>query len=144
MADWASLLPGWTVSYGVRTLPPPTAAEIAQAEQHLGAIPASLRDLYGVSNGLTAESLRVLPIETPDDVKRTWEGLRRANDPTKTRFLGRDLALLRRFLVFAVVAGDVPVVLDREDGSIWYQEGADLEQTSLSLTEFVQQALHSR
>lgn len=107
----------------------------------LGVIPEALRKLYAVSNGLVAESVRVRPIETSADAHGTWDGLARANDPARTGLPARNPELLRRFLVFAVVSGDAPVAFDRGDESIWYQDGAELHQTSLSLAEFIQDSV---
>jgi len=135
--EWIALLQSWTSQYGCRLLPPVAPALLSEIERTLGPFPMDLRDFYAASNGLNADSLRILPIEFQDDMKRTWDGLKRANDPNKTRFLGQDPGLLKRFLVFAVLPGQCAVALDRDDGSIWYEEGDELNQTDLGLAEFI-------
>jgi hypothetical protein len=121
---------------GVRAAPALDEGDVLAAAEALR-IPSVLLELYRVCNGSSREWFRVLPIEDRTDVKHTWDGLRRANDPRTTRFLGRDARLLDRFLVFAALDAARCAVIDRTDSSIWAQEDDELQQTATTLIEFV-------
>jgi hypothetical protein len=138
---WSDKLAEWVERYGCTTFPPAELAALTAAEKAVGPLPTDLRNFYQLTNGLSVEGLRVLPVETPSDIKRTWDGLRRANDLEKTQFLGRDPSLLQRFLIFAVLSGNVCAVFDRGDSSLWYEEGGELQQTDLDLAGLLEAAL---
>jgi hypothetical protein len=97
-----------------------------------------LERLYKVTNGLDAGVFKLLPVEDSLDIKRTWDSIQRANDPRRTRFLGRSSELLDRFIVFADIGVGRAGVVDRNDGSVWYEDGIELRQTNLRLKEFVE------
>lgn len=83
----------------------------------------------------------MLPIYDDADVRRTWDSVQRANDPRLTSFLAQDAELLRRFLVFAGLNAGGCAVIDRADGSLWYEEQDELHQTSLTLPTFIETCL---
>lgn len=83
----------------------------------------------------------MFPVEDPADIKRTWDGLLRANDPHQTAFLGDDENLLKRFLVFASLDAGNCAVFDRAGDTIWHEEEGELLQTSLSLSDFIETLL---
>jgi hypothetical protein len=141
MADWSTRLKNWKAQHHCRVLPPVEVSVIEATEDSLGSLPPDLAAFYGAANGLAAEAIRVLPIEDSADPKRTWDSVGRANDPSKTRFLGRDADLLERFLIFAVLEGDSVAAFDRADGSIWYEEAGELHQTDLTLEDFIDRVL---
>jgi hypothetical protein len=138
---WSDKLAEWVERYGCKTFPPVDISVLGEVEAMVGPLPTDLRNLYQLTNGVSVEGLRVLPVETPSDIKRTWDGLRRANDLAKTQFLGRDPNLLGRFLIFAVLRGNACAALDRGDSSIWYEEGGELHQTDFDLAGFLDAAL---
>jgi len=138
---WSHKLAEWVQLYGCTTFHPVDVSVLVDAEKAVGSLPTDLRNFYQATNGLSAEGLRVLPVETPSDIKRTWDGLRRANDQSKTKFLGADPSLLQRFLIFAVLTGNACAAFDRGDSSIWYEEGGELNQTDLDLAGFLEAAL---
>lgn len=135
--DWFSDLK--RVSRDVEFLPPAREEVIAEAERAVGAIPPELREVLAQSNGLVCRSFRLLSVFDPEQPKKSWESLQRANDQETTEALGGDQELLARFLVFADIGGGV-AVWDRVEGSIWFEEARSdqLRQTDLSLREFVE------
>lgn len=139
--NWHDRLDSWKRKYGCRALPPLETSEIESAAVRIGGIPAQLRNFYEQCNGLSCEWFRVLPIESQRDVKRTWNGISRANDPLTTSFLGADRELLRRFLVFASLDAGRCAVIDRTDESIWFEEADELSQTDLDLAGFIEYCL---
>jgi hypothetical protein len=46
-------------------------------------------------------------------------------------------AILDRFFVFADIGNNSAAVLDRADGSIWYESDGELAQTDLTLMDFI-------
>ena len=135
--EWVSGLKD--VSHDVEFLPPATPAVIAEAERAIGDLPQDLKELLTLTNGLICRSFRVFSAFDPQQPKKTWESLQRANDPGKTQALGGDRVLLGRFLVFADIGGGA-AAWDRTDGSIWFEEtrGDELRQTDLSLRTFLE------
>ena len=119
------------------TFRPVSADLLAEAERTLGKLPATLRDLYLLSNGLRCRSFTLFPVFDPDAPKKTWESIQRANDLSQTDALGGDPDLLERFLVFADI-GNGFAAFDRQDETIWFEEGeGELARTDLRLQEFV-------
>jgi len=121
-------------------LPPAKAEAIAEAESAVGPLPAELREILELSNGLINRSFRLYSVFDQTNPKKTWESLQRANHPQTARSLGGDPELLRRFLVIADIGGGY-AALDRSDGSIWFEEtGGDgeLHQTDLTFREFIE------
>lgn len=110
-------------------------------ESKLGNFPEPLREFYQSFNGLTSGWFALLAVENPDDIKHTWDGIQRANDPLKTKYLDGDTALLQRFLVFAHLDALQCAAYDRSDGSIWYEQESELVQTDLSLEQFIETCL---
>jgi hypothetical protein len=141
MNDWNQQLSKWRASTPLETFAPANLLSIEEARITLEKLPRELEELYRITNGLTAGWFKLLPVEDPADIKRTWDGLRRANDPKSTRFLGRSSDLLDRFIVFADVGAGRAAAFDRDDGSIWYEEEGQLRQTNLSLAEFIDATL---
>jgi len=120
---------------------PPLGEAVGNAEKNLRCPNHDLWGLYAASNGVTHGWLSVLPIEDSRDLRRTWDGLLRANDPAHTKFLDRNRNLLERFLVFAQLDGLNCAVIDRTDSSIWYQDDEGLHRTDMSIDEFVDACL---
>jgi hypothetical protein len=139
--EWKNRLARWTNEFGCKTLPPPVAEEVANVEASIGSIPLALKRFYEVTNGLSVDSLYVLPIERAESPKQTWDSLGRANDPRTTRFLEWDSTILKRFLVFADIGGEHCAAFDREDGSIWYEDDSGFHQTDLDLAGFIEASL---
>ena len=136
-SEWLSELKD--ISNDVEFLPAATPAAIGEAERVLGELPRDLKELLTRTNGLVCRSFRVFSAFDPQQPKKTWESLQRANDPTKTQALGGDRELLRRFLVFADIGGGT-AAWDRTNDSIWFEEtrGDELRQTDLALRTFVE------
>lgn len=99
--------------------------------------PDEMLEFYKLSNGLENEWFRILPIENPDNLKSTWDGVKRANNPEKTRYLNADPCLLKRFFIFADIGGGSCAVFDKDSARIWYQENGDLKETDLGFVDFV-------
>lgn len=141
MIDWNRRLDAWRSFVSLKSFAPVNEATLVKARESVKGLPGTLQAFYRVTNGLSAGVFKVLPVEDPRDIKRTWDGLQRANDPRLTRFLGRSAQLLSRFIVFADVGVGRAGVFDREDGSIWYEDEDQLRQTNLSLDGFIEATL---
>jgi len=140
--EWVSALKN--IAADVEFFPPVSAEAIAEVERSLGNIPQDIRDFLAQTNGLACRSFRLYSAFDPDQPKKTWESLQRANDSSTTQALGGDEELLARFLVFADIGSGV-AVWDRTQDSIWFEEVHDdqLRQTDLSLREFVELMLRN-
>jgi hypothetical protein len=148
MNSWQESIAGWQARqtrYGCEVCPPASEDLIEKIKQRIGPIPPELIYFYKQTNGMISGWFELLPIENPDDIKRTWDGILRTNDPLKTKFLDRDEEMLRRFLVFASIGGRECAVIDRADNTIWYEEqdkeGYTLNQLDLSLHDFIDTCL---
>jgi SMI1/KNR4 family protein SUKH-1 len=141
MNSWQRIIADWQTRYGCEIRPPASQELIEKIKQHIGPIPLELLSLYEHTNGLACGWFNLLPIETPDNIKHTWDGILRANDPYKTKFVGRNTDMLKRFLVFASIGAGECAVFDRADSTIWYEEEGNLHQTDLSLQEFIETCL---
>lgn len=139
--EWQEVIDSWSDRYGCTIHSPVEAKFLDEAVSQLGSFPTELFELYKHCNGLNLRWFKVLPIEDKKSIKQTWDGLRRANDPKKTEYLGRSQKLLWRFLVFADLGGRTCAVIDRTDGSIWYQENGKLHQTNLTVLDFIDTTL---
>ena len=102
----------------------------------IGPVPPAFSDLYAFTNGFTHAWFRILPIEDSGNLKKTWDSLQRANDPSRSKYFHCNPDILKRFMVFAEISGGNCAILDRTDMTIWYQEG-DLHQTNMSILEFI-------
>ncbi len=109
--------------------------------QKIPIFPDALCDFYTYCNGLSLAWFNILPIENPNDIKRTWAGIERANDANKTPYLEGDPRLLSQFVVFAELDAGKCAVISRIDSSIWYEEDDELCQTSLDLPTFCETCL---
>jgi hypothetical protein len=135
--DWADILKKFEAKYRCKILEPVNAKCLDAAQHQLGPLPQDLLNLYVHCNGLRREWLNIFPIEDRCRIKITWDSLQRNNDINKTVYLGRDKELLSRFLVFATIGGGECAVIDRTDGSIWYEEAGNICRTELSLADFI-------
>jgi hypothetical protein len=138
----AWLLRQRSIQPALKTLPPASPAVLAATELAVGPLPAPLRQLLAVSNGLRCGRIRVFSAFDERLPKKTWESVQRANDPEKTRALGRSPELLRRFLVFADV-GNCYLLWDRTDGTVWYDRvrDADIHRTCVGLLDVLAGAI---
>lgn len=116
-------------------------AALSSIEGVVGELPKDLHFFYKVTNGLRYEWFNLLPLEDPTSIKETWDGLKRANNLETTKFFGRNPELLKRFLIFAEISGGHCACVDRQDGSIWFQDAEGIHQTNLTLSEFLETTL---
>ncbi len=137
---WEETLLRWKADFDIQTRRPVTPEVLDNAAQQIG-LPTDLMALYEHTNGISRAWLNVLPILDPDDPKRTWDSVQRANDLQKTACLEGDESLLRCFVVFAVLDAGRCAAVDRDDGSVWYEDGDELCQTTLFLAEFIETCL---
>jgi hypothetical protein len=109
---------------------------IAAAESIVGPVAPEQRELYSIANGLSCRSFRLFPVFVESAARKTWDSIQRANNPTDA-FSG-DVSLLKRFLVFADI-GNGFAMIDRTDGSLWFEEANsdDLRQTDLDFRGLV-------
>lgn len=137
MIDWRRKIQEWSTVTHVEAFPSPTERAVEIAKEKVSDFPRTLAELLRATNGLNVGSLKILPVEDDQDIKRTWDSVQRANDPKVTRFLGRSPELLKRFVVFADVGAGRAAAFDRLDSSIWHEDDGDLRQTNVTLEEFV-------
>ena len=124
-------------SYSVRRLTPRPVDVITRELNVLG-LAEEFYVLYMISNGLNFGRFRMLPIESSEDPKRTWDSLQRANNPKLSKYLGADVGLLKRLAVFADIGFGDCAAFDRQEPSIWYEEDGELHQTQVTLLEFLE------
>jgi hypothetical protein len=141
MTDFESALPRWRETYHCRTAAPLGPPRVVAVLSELRALDTDLLPLYRACNGIRAEWFEVLPIEDPTNLKQTWDGLLRANDISKTRFLSRDPHLLSKFVVFASHDAGQCSVIDRSDNSVWFEENGELHLLSVGLLPFIETCL---
>lgn len=136
---WSEYINRLKNKYSLKLLPPVSKNSIEEAVNSL-CLSQDFIELYGVTNGLTFEWFRLLPIRDDSNVKSTWDSIQKANDTELSKFVV-DEEFLERFVVFAEIGGGACAVFDKTDGSIWYEEDGDLNQTDLSLGEFIETCL---
>ena len=136
---WKETIKSIARSYDVELEPPLDEKSIRLVTEELE-LGEEFIDLYSATNGLSLGWFRVLPIQDSVRIKKTWDGLQRANDP-KTSKYELDEEFLGRFVVFAETGPGECAVWDKTDGTIWYEEGEEYHQTNLSLKKFVELCL---
>jgi len=139
--DWTTFVRLMVDQYSINTrrVAAPELVEAAAMELRFATL--DIYGLYALTNGLSLDPVEVFPVEDPNDVRHTWRGVRRVNDPNSTSYLGGDQELLNRFFVFAHIGGGCCAAIDREDGSLWYEEAGEFHQTTLSTAEFIEACL---
>lgn len=141
MTKWIQMIDSWRRIVPLRTFAPASELSIGEAGKQVAGLPEALEEFYKITNGLSAGSFKILPVVDAADIKRTWDSVQRANDAGSTKFLARSSELLKRFIVFAEIGPGRAAAFDRTDGSIWYEEDAELRQTNLSLEGFIETVL---
>lgn len=134
----------WKSTYGARTRHGVLDEQLTEAERAIGTLPSTLRELLRITNGLSLNSFKLFPVFDTTDAKNTWESLQRMNDPVATRYLGKDPTLLKRFLIFSDIGGGDCAVIDRSDGSIWYEDKGELNQTDFDVVGFIEASLREQ
>ncbi len=123
--------------HAVKLQPPLDEGEIVRQLSALAAPSGEMLDFFRYTNGLEKEWFKVFPLEDKTNVKRTWDSIQRANDHLKSSFLSDHRELFERFLVFASIGGGNCALIDRTDGTLWYQDQG-LHQTDMSLIDFIE------
>ena len=100
-----------------------------------------LCDFYTATNGLSAEWFVIFPILDSTDITHTWNDLRRVNSLTSSPYLAADPSLFNRFFVFSDIGATQCATIDRQDGTIWFEQDGEMHQTSLDLKGFVERCL---
>jgi hypothetical protein len=137
--DWKKQFYIWHKSFDFNVRPP---VEIDLIKNSIiSDLPSDFLSFYRVTNGLRSEWFNMLPLHSPSDLKNTWNSLNRANNPSTTRFFGADDELMKRFFIFAEIGGGYCASIDRNDGSIWYEDEEGIHQTDLNLKEFIETTL---
>jgi len=140
MTYWNDKLSVWKKTYPCKILPPAKEEQFRKA-YFLEDYAKDLCAFYKHCNGISYEWFSILPLEDSSHIKTTWDSINVANNPSKTRFLDGDRELLHHFLVFAELDANRCAVMDKKEGSIWYEENGELHQTNLSLEEFIDSVL---
>lgn len=122
--------------YKIDTYQPVLEKQIENFEEKNGPLPADLKMLYEIINGLDFESFRVLPFFDATDKKRTWDSLERANDKLLTKF-NVDESFLDNFLIFSEIGGMQIAVFDKQEHAIWFEDAEGYHKTNLTLIEFI-------
>ena len=141
MVDWKSIVNAWKRDYHISTRNGVAEQLLDEFERKCQAIPAPLRGLLLETNGLRREWFSILPLFDPAHTKDTWDDLKRANDPTKTKYLTWKLELLNVFFVFAEIGSIQCAAFHKQSGNIWYEESDALYETDLTLESFVSSCL---
>jgi hypothetical protein len=139
--DWQGFLSFLKNQYDFHTYPPAAADVVETALLDLQLDNDDVKAFYCETNGLSYDWFRVFPIEDPKRMKHTWDGIKRANNPQTSKFLAGCKELLERFVVFAQIGGGKVAVIEKNGGSIWYQEDNDLHITDLTFSEFLELCL---
>ncbi len=139
MTDWHTTLTQLRSEFPDLELQPPAPAQaIDAAASRLGGLPDDLAELYRKTNGLSLGWFTIYPVYDDSRIKKTWDSLLRANDPTTAPDGARGWPeLAPRFLIFASFAGPGFAAYDREQGRIWFFEDDELHETDLDLPEFI-------
>ena len=133
---WNEIIDELQIKYEFKKIPPLSQTEVGANIGGLG-LGSDFIKFYLVTNGLSCEWFRILPIEDPNNIKNTWDGLKKANDLNKTKF-EVDECFLDRFVVFAEIGGGQCAVFDKLDGSIWYEEEEEFVKTDLTLKSLIE------
>ncbi|MBS0271541.1 MAG: SMI1/KNR4 family protein [Proteobacteria bacterium] len=135
----------WQEEYDCDLMPPARRELIEEAKKELSPFPPELEEFYSLTNGLSCDWFSILPIEDPKDIKKTWDGIKRANIKDTTKFLNDYIEaypnFLNDFLIFADIGGMECAVFKKKNFSIWYQDAEGLNQTNLNLKEFIHTVL---
>lgn len=132
--EWKQQLETWRESFEFKIRPPVDTGSLFLAFPEF-------KSFYEVTNGIRSEIFNVFPTYSNYDIKNTWDSLERVNNPKTTRFLNNDNDLLGRFFIFAEVGGGHCACVDRDDGSIWYEDNEGIHQTDLDLRQFIEASL---
>ena len=125
--------------YGFKKIKPLSRDVIEALVSKLG-LNAAFLELYLITNGLSHEWFRILPIEDPSNIKSTWDSIQKANEADKSKF-ELDEEFLSRFVAFAEIGVGECAVFDKTDGSIWFEENEELQKTDMDLTDFIETCL---
>jgi len=127
----------WKETYHCTLELPIEKMDIEKLNQAIGPLPSDLVEFYCITNGLTCDYFKIFPIEDPKNIKKTWDGIKRNNEIETTKFLQSNAELLQKFLVFAEIGAEKCAVYNKNDFTIWYEDAGKLNQTDLSLREFI-------
>lgn len=136
--DWVNKLAELGQRYRFKRRDGVSENRLLDIEREIGALPSDLRSLYKVTNGIRYEWFNILPIEQQENISETWDGFKRANNLTTSKFLNRSKELFDRFLIIAQMSGGHCACIDRRDCSLWFQDADGIHQTSMTLAEFVE------
>lgn len=115
---------------------PVNEAVITNSELKVGEIPTVLKEFYKISNGIEAESFRILPLYDSLAPKKTWDSIERANNPQTSKF-SLDRNLLSKFFIFCELQANHCVFMDKEDNSIWYEDDKGYHKTDFLFDELL-------
>ena len=106
---------------GVSKLPPATEAELTATELILGrSIPSELRYfLSSISNGLNFGDLRLLPVKSQTNLKKTGDSIARNNDQSASIWFNGDISTFNEFLVFCIQESHTCYCLKRYSEYVW-------------------------
>lgn len=132
---WHEFITKLKKEFDATTLPPALFNEVEKVICEL-TLNSEFQEFYSVANGIGKGWFKILPIYDVRNTKETWDSIQRANNHQTSRF-AVDRDFLHEFVVFADIGGRGCAVYCKRDETIWYQEGDELNQTDLSLKDFV-------
>ena len=139
--DWTEYLHQIVHNHNVICWPPPSSEDSRKSLLQLAPNNAyeTLFEFYKYTNGLNVRWLTIFPCTNvpPTPAVKLLD----ANDIYLTSYLGGSEELLEIFVVFADIGDEAVAVIDRRDGTIWYEEDGELVQTDLSLQSFISTCL---
>lgn len=130
----------WSDLYGCKALPPIEEAKLEKTIKQLIPFPIELKALYMSSNGLIGETFIIFPIFDEQRPKITWDSLERENNLETSKF-SLSTELQEKFLILGQLGEGLPILIERHDNSIWYEDENGYNRTTLSLKEFIELSL---
>jgi hypothetical protein len=141
MNNLSNKLEKWENLYDCEYEIPVSSGLLDDLKKELSYLPTDLENFYKITNGLKCDWFEILPIENPERVNKTWDGIKRANNVKTTKFLNADPNLLNQFLIFADIGALKCAAYSKKDSSIWYEDKEQLHQTDLNLEGFIETML---
>ncbi len=122
--------------YSCKVFLPANEKDVIAAETAIGSFPKVLKNLYAITNGIEADTFRILPVFDANSIKFTWDSINRANNANNTKF-SLNQELLNKFIIFAEIGALHCAFIDKNDEKIWFEDDEGYHQTDLQLEEFI-------
>jgi hypothetical protein len=101
-----------------------------EGKEILSLLPDDLISFYGKTNGILGESFKILPFYDPQDPKKTWDSIERANNLEATKFL-IDSELLKDFIIIGTLTGLHVLMISKKDHSLWVEDSEEFSKLKI-------------